>query len=258
VIGGSYIYSAEYCYYLSVPAFGFAARIGTGAAGRQILPPGSWTTTPSTGAAALAPIPKGGLGMLSDNEHGCPLRGESVASKASLLTDSGALSTANDPARPQLPNLAATVGVDGGGRMLVLEGPGTTDFSNSVKNAGWKLIRLLPNGGLDSAFGTDGGMPLPGFGEESVTSIAVDSRGRALVGGGSHRFRVVRIGTKAKIDHSFGSHGWTEAGFGKGTAAELVATTIDRQGRILAVGRVTSEALKTGQGIGLIRFLPGS
>lgn len=252
VIGGHYIYGAQYCYGPAVPAYAYTARLETGAPGARTIPVGSYSNLPSTDVSALTPAPDGGLAVLINDGSGCPLRGSGRLFTTSFLNADGTVA-AMDSARPVIPDLEDTLGVDPNGRMLAVEGP--------VELAGtgvpWKLIRLLPNGDFDTSFGSGGGMMLPGFDEESVHSISVDSRGRALIGGGNRRFRLVRIGTKAKIDHSFGNHGWAEAGFGKGTIAALSATTIDAKGRILAAGRVQDAALKTGEGIGIARFLPG-
>jgi uncharacterized delta-60 repeat protein len=255
VIGGTYVYADQYCYFTGVAAYAFVARIGTAGTGTQTIPTTAWTNVPSERVSALVPTPSGGLAALSQDGVGCELRGSAQSNTASVLSPGPVLAAGLDPNRPQIPNLQSTIAVDGQGRMLVAEGPEGIDFTG--ENHPWKLIRLLPNGDFDTSFGSNGGMRLLGFGEESVRSIVVDDKGRALVGGGDHRFRIVRVGTTAKIDHSFGDHGWTETGFGSGTSAELQAMTIDQKGRVVVAGRVHRKSLKTGEGVGLVRFLPG-
>jgi hypothetical protein len=101
-------------------------------------------------------------------------------------------------------------------------------------------------------------VPLTKLGAEGVDGLAIDAEQRPIVGGGESKFRVARFGTKGKIDKSFGDQGWVEVGFGPGSKATLDALSIDPENRIVAVGRVTSGALKTGVGVGLIRIRPGS
>jgi hypothetical protein len=253
VLGGTYWYWDYPCYSLAVGATAFVAPIDPAGAAVQNLAPTAYTEVPQNNVAALAPLPAGNLTALSDDTHVC---GHTLSGTSSLtkLSYGSTPAPALDPSRPQV--ALSSLAVDGKGRFLGLEGPEVFPFDGTA--APWKLMRLLPNGDFDLSFGFNGGFPLKKFGEEAVGGLAVDSKGRAVVAGGNRKFRLVRLRTNGTVDHGFGSHGWVEVGFGRGSKASPDAVTIDPKGRIVAAGPVTSSALKTGVGIGLTRILPGS
>jgi uncharacterized delta-60 repeat protein len=248
VLGGTYWYYVDYCYFTGVSSYGFAAPIDAFGPATQTLAPTAYTQFRQSNVYDFAPMPAGNLAvLLSDRRSSCSDRGEPETSTLSALTFGGAPAPALDPAGPQV--WLDLLAVDGQGRILGLEPPSSRgQFS--------KLIRLLPNGAFDPSFGENGGTPLKKFGEEPIGGIVTDAKGRITVAGGEGKFRLVRFGSKGKIDHSFGKHGWVEVGFGPHTQATPGAMTVDANGRILVAGRVTNPSLTTGEGIGLVRINP--
>jgi uncharacterized delta-60 repeat protein len=253
VLGGSYAYYADTCYGGIVPAYGFVAAVAAGS-GSQNLTSTAYTQVPQSSVSALAPMPGGNLAALSDPSKGCGLRGEPWSTTLSSLTYGNPPAPALDPSRPQVS--LSSLAVDANGRFLGLEGPEGFPFDGTAPP--WKLVRLLPSGDFDTGFGPKGAVYLTKFGEEAVGGVVVGANERPVVAGGDARFRLVRVGTKGKIDRGFGKSGWLEVGFGKGSKASPQALTIDAKGRVLAAGPVTSPSLKTGGGVALTRILPGS
>lgn len=250
VLGGSYVYYVDYCYLTGVRAYAFTAAIDPAGPAAQNIPPAGFTQFEGSDVTDLAPMTPGNLAVLSSGSGTCSDRGSPLLPTLSTVTFGGAAVPALDPARPR-PALKS-LAVDGKGRFLGVEG------ASPYTEPPWKLDRLLPSGAFDPAFGSNGGVPLPKFGDEPAGAVVVGANERPVVAGGESKFRLVRLGTKGKVDHSFGNHGWVEVGFGKGSKASPAALTINPKGRILAVGQVKSPALKTGEGIGLTRILPGS
>jgi uncharacterized delta-60 repeat protein len=251
VLGGSYLYYVDYCYFTGVQSYAFAAAIDPAGLATQSIAPTGYTQFQQSDVTDFAPMPGSNLAVLSNGSGACSNRGSIELPTLSALSFGSSPAPALDPARPR-PSLGA-LAVDARGRFLGLEGTAVFPFDGTTPP--WKLVRLLPNGDFDPGFGSAGGVPLKKFGDESVGGVVVGANERAVVAGGETRFRLVRFGTKGKIDHSFGSHGWVEVGFGKGSKASPAALTVDAKGRLLAAGRVTSPTLKTGEGIGLTRIL---
>jgi uncharacterized delta-60 repeat protein len=254
VLGGSYLYYVEYCYWIGVQAHAFATPIDPAGPAVQTVSPTTYTQFPHSDVTAFAPMPGGNLAVVSGGNRYCSSRGTAEFPTLSTLTFGTNPAPTLDPARPA--HSLGSLAVDSQGRFLGLEG--TEILETEGLPGSTKLIRLLSNGDFDPSFGENGGVPLKKFGEESVGGLVIDSKQRPIVAGGDTKFRFVRQGTKGKVDKSFGDHGWIEVGFGKGSKASPTGLTIDAKGRILAVGRVTSPALKTGEGICLTRILPGS
>ncbi|HKZ13156.1 MAG TPA: hypothetical protein VJL81_04845 [Solirubrobacterales bacterium] len=249
ILGGSYYYHGYICYGGAIEALAFVAPIDPAGPAVQNLAPTTYTEVPQSGISDFATMPGGNLAAVSNSSNGCPPRGAPWTTTLSALTYSGSPVPALDPGRPRL--VLSSLVVDAMGRFLGLEMP-----TESSTTQGWKLDRLLPNGVFDTAFGSNGGVPLKKFGEESVGALVLGAKERPVIAGGDTKFRLVRLGTKGKIDHSFGDHGWVEVGFGPGTKASPAAMTIDAKGRLLVAGRMTSSALKSGEGIGLSRIQP--
>lgn len=246
VLGGSYSYDLLYCRTLALQSSAFVSPIDPGGANFQTLAP---TQVQQNTVIDFASMPAGNLAVLSNSAPSCGNVGAPFAGTISALTYSSTPAPALDPIRPALS--LSTLAVDSYGRFLGLEGP--EELPSNGAAPPWKIVRLLPNGDFDTGFGSNGGVPLKKFGEESVGGLVVGADGRQVIAGGDNSFRLVRLGTKGKVDQSFGSHGWIEVGFGKGSKASPQALTIDAKGRVLAAGPVTSPSLKTGEGIGLTR-----
>jgi hypothetical protein len=246
----------DYCYFVGVHSYAFAAAVDPTGAGAQNIAPTAYTQFPPSDVARFAHMPAGNLAVLSAGKGNCSDHGAPGLVALGTLTFGSTPAPALDPARPAV--ALESFAVDSLGRFIGLTGPG--EWTGDYPPPG-KIIRLLPNGDFDPSFGSNGGLPLKKFGEESVNGLVVDSKNRPVVGGelsDGHKFAFVRLGTKGKIDHSFGKGGWVEVGVGPHTSGALEAMAADPQGRIVAAGRVTSSALKTGEGVFLTRILPGS
>ncbi|MET0306860.1 MAG: hypothetical protein ABW196_11640 [Solirubrobacterales bacterium] len=113
-----------------------------------------------------------------------------------------------------------------GGEMLV----GRLNASDPCKEARPEAVgRLLPNGGPDPSFSSDGFRPLSFVGP--VSAIAVDSLDRTLVVLGS---TVVRLTSRGKLDRRFGRQG---AAFLKlPGSSELASVIVPHSGRVLLAG----------------------
>jgi uncharacterized delta-60 repeat protein len=158
------------------------------------------------------------------------------------------------------------------GRLLILERP-------DGKAA--RVLRLRPDGALDSGFGRGGratvALPVAG---SAVSSIAVDDRGRAVLVGASSHARVgsqpksarsiiiaTRLRSTGRMDPEFGNDGWAKTGFGQRTklaaANEVLVVNrwqivgpqavLDPRGRLVVADTARSPQLLPG-GIVLSRY----
>jgi hypothetical protein len=203
----------------------------------------------------MEPLPDGNLATLSDEAGGCSHGGEANPVALTNYSYGSTAAPALDPARPRLP--IRSIALDGRGRMLGLEIYEEDDYYGGGRLPPLKLLRLSPDGDIDPSFGSGGGVPLKKFNLESIGGAVADAKNRPVIAGGDKKFRVLRLGTKGKVDQSFAKHGWLEVGFGAGSTASPEAEAVDAKGRVIVAGWVQSSTLKGGEGIGLIRILPG-
>jgi uncharacterized delta-60 repeat protein len=97
------------------------------------------------------------------------------------------------------------------------------------------LVRLLPNGGTDRSFGSEG-VQVVSLGEpyEFADSVAVQSDGRIIAGGFSGVYEgrssfgsavIVRLGGRGELDRSFSGSGWrrlsSQRNFGFASAVDI-------------------------------------
>jgi uncharacterized delta-60 repeat protein len=104
-------------------------------------------------------------------------------------------------------------------------------------DADFALARFKWNGALDPSFGTGGKVTTDlGSDGDYATSVAIDSRGRIVVGGGGRgtRFELARYEPDGTLDPSFGTGGKVTTDFGRPGALNSIA--IDARGRIVAAG----------------------
>jgi len=132
------------------------------------------------------------------------------------------------------------------------------------------LLRFLPDGRLDPAFGTGGRVwtdlvtlatPLRGavtgdvaLGSSTASAVAVQPDGKIVVGGstqsgGSTAFAVLRYLPDGRPDPSFGSDGLALTDFDPATNDAITALALLPDGRILAAGAA-------GDAAALARYLP--
>lgn len=138
----------------------------------------------------------------------------------------------------------AAVAIGKGGAVIVA-GAGCL----RVGECGFTVARLTADGELDQRFG-DGGKVTIHFGtpQESGTSLALDSRGRAVVAGticrGPHGkvhcdFAVMRLKQNGELDRRFGKDGRVATNLapkGRKAFTSLNAMAIDSRDRIVAAG----------------------
>jgi uncharacterized delta-60 repeat protein len=121
-------------------------------------------------------------------------------------------------------------------------------------DADFALARFRWDGTLDPSFGTDGKVTTD-FGTDGdyASSMAIDSRGRIVVGGGgpplsrcgsctgsAPGFELARYEPDGTLDPSFGSGGKVTTDFG--ARSRLNSIAIDGRGRIVAAGAAANHA----------------
>lgn len=130
------------------------------------------------------------------------------------------------------------VTVDEAGKIIVA-GSSDEDFA---------LIRLNPDGSLDSSFG-NGGIVTTDFGggsQDVAESIAIDAGGKLVVVGvsdrdGSDDFALARYNTNGSLDDAFGTKGLVVTSLGNNSKESARALTIDSRSKIIVAG-VTNRA----------------
>jgi uncharacterized delta-60 repeat protein len=103
------------------------------------------------------------------------------------------------------------------------------------------VARYRRNGDLDPSFGV-GGKVTTDFGttRDFANSVAIDARGRIVVGGGETRFELARYRSNGTLDPSFGAGGKVTTDFGDHSSLNSVA--IDAHNRIVAAGAAANHA----------------
>ncbi len=124
--------------------------------------------------------------------------------------------------------------VVGGSNCDVFENSGDPDFP-----CRFALARYRADGSLDGSFNGNGRV-VSSFGTyASLSSVAIDSKGRILAAGtqceGTCSFLVARYRANGHLDSSFGDGGSRTIKFGVQNEAKSMA--IDHEGRIVVVGR---------------------
>jgi uncharacterized delta-60 repeat protein len=181
----------------------------------------SCTPGPVTGSGTASPVVVSGLA--NGTSYSCNVAAVNAAgtgpSSASLpvtpsLDQDGQLDPAFGTAGVSQPIFAGTnesartVAIDAQNRILV----GGQTTVGSTRQFG--IARLLPDGALDTSFGTGGiaVVPTPGT-ESAVEGLAVDGKGRILVAGGSRdntdpsTFVIARLTENGALDTSFAGTG---------------------------------------------------
>lgn len=152
-----------------------------------------------------------------------------------------------------LPDWAQAMTLDSSGRVVVV---GRARHTNG--NDDFAIARFRSDGRLDTTFSSDGkvtvGFDLGGGNKDEAYSVAIDSKGRIIVAGyaqtagrGDYDFAVVRLLPDGRLDTSFDFDGKTTI-----PNFDLFATSddrasdvvIDKQGRIILVGQVSTDGKK--------------
>lgn len=252
IIGGQTAGPPQECYFggnsRPVP---FVARLTTsGAADASFFGAGAGYALGTQGtieAMALAPV--GELVLLTNLSVMCQEHENRMTVETGRLTETGLPSPALDPARPIF-QMEPELAVDQHGRSIVIQ---TEEFSEQPG----VVVRLLASGDVDRRFGFDGGLPLAGR-LEFPRALAVDDEGRPIIASGSASVELLRLRTDGKIDQSFGPRGVINGGGAGNYSGSVEDMELDARGRIYVLSAVKSTTLKTGCGIQVARFVPGS
>jgi len=144
---------------------------------------------------------------------------------------------------------ARTIAVDGSGRILV------AGESGSVL----AVARLLPNGTLDSTFGSGGKATFSAISQASTYGMAIDQSARPVfVGGLGASAYIARLTTSGALDTSFAGKGWSTFAATNNTNY-FTAIAIDSLQNIVAGGRADTVVARKGPfftDMLLARFLP--
>lgn len=125
-----------------------------------------------------------------------------------------------------------------GGKILAV---GPTSAQRDV----WTMIvRYLPNGRLDRSFSGDGVATIVAPQLKLMRTVAVDRKGRVVVGGTSKgggakppAFELARFKANGRLDRSFSRDGWARFN-PNGPGSKMVETVrLDGRGRIIAIGK---------------------
>lgn len=126
---------------------------------------------------------------------------------------------------------------------------------NLSNNRGTRMVRILPNGTIDSTFADNGYLILN---EDYLTSLEIDANGNLLLGGVceqgcnyEYQYTVARFLPSGQLDSTFGINGWAQAAFDlQGYDALL---TIAPSGKVIVAGALgTSPSQLTA--VGVARF----
>lgn len=150
---------------------------------------------------------------------------------------------------------ASAVAVLTNGKILV---------AGSSTGLGFAVIRCLPDGTLDSSFGSAGiSTAFVGTSGGSLRGMALQSDGKILLVGSAARnssfgysvtdFATVRFLPDGALDTSFGSGGKVITAFSANNS-EAAAVVVQGDGKIVVVG--SNLATKTGYDFAAIRYLP--
>jgi uncharacterized delta-60 repeat protein len=141
----------------------------------------------------------------------------------------------------------------------------------SKRKSSQLVMRLLPDGAVDPGFGRTGRVQLVSPKGTSFASLALDRRGNLLLAGRSARrvsksrknrlrrstFLLARMTENGNVDRSFGRRGSIRTGFGGPSSSFATQIMLDRRGRILVGGGVSTPKLRTGGGYAIARYLGG-
>ena len=155
---------------------------------------------------------------------------------------------------PYSQGTAVAVAPDGG---IVLAGNATDSPAHSAV----ALVRLLPDGTPDPAFGTDGVVRAQlGSDTSQALALDIDAAGRILVAGdaddgnGRPALSIARFSPSGALDESFGSGGRTvvQLGDGAGRFSAGTALTVLPGGGVLVAGEASDS--RGNQQMVLLRF----
>lgn len=152
---------------------------------------------------------------------------------------------------------AYTVTVQPDGKLLLAGSSDTGDF-----NRDFSVVRLNANGSLDTTFSSDGKAAFAvGLEDDSVRSVAVQSDGKILLGGGTDGdYGVVRLNADGSLDRGFGTliNGF-ETVIGTNGNDVIIGSDVrdnitGNAGKDLIDGGAGADSISTGSGADVIRY----
>lgn len=127
---------------------------------------------------------------------------------------------------------AYAVAIQADGKIIV------AGSSNDAGNANFALVRSLPDGTPDAAFGTDGKVTTDfNGGPDTAVSVAIQSDGKIVVAGSATGFGVARYHSDGTLDPTFNSTGKVTTSF-PGNSANAAKVLVQGDGKIVAAGYV--------------------
>jgi hypothetical protein len=248
IVGGSYeVEHSPSCFYPSAYSPYVGRLTTTGAVDTSFAGKGYVTREEDGSISALVPTPDGGVATLTRTAT-CFEHADRPPAPFTSYLENGEPNPGLDPARPSA--YWSMVGLDPQSRALVVQ---QVDVDPFGPEEGLRLMRLLPNGDVDSTFGFGGGIPLQKP-VDTASAAALDGNGRAILGRGKNLVRYTADGHR---DWKFGPHGVLGLGKAGGTDFEVSDLAVDGRGRIYAAGLVQDSAAKSGEALQVVRILPG-
>jgi uncharacterized delta-60 repeat protein len=106
------------------------------------------------------------------------------------------------------------------------------------------LVRLNPNGSLDTTFGSGGAVATPIGRFARLHAVALQSDGKIVAAGnrvdvlGSNLLAIVRYNTNGSLDTSFDGDGIVRTGYGPNISDDIEGLALQTDGKIVVAGRV--------------------
>ncbi len=127
------------------------------------------------------------------------------------------------------------------GRNAILQSDGKiviTGYSNNASGDSISIVRLNPDGSLDTSFGTNGKIyyNIPSKSYCVAESIALQTDGKVLIAGHADGdFALLRYNSNGTLDTSFGNSGYTTTDFGN-SQDKSYAIAIQNDNKIILAG----------------------
>ncbi len=150
------------------------------------------------------------------------------------------------------------------GTILLLAQTAVSPFADEPTMS--KVLRLLPDGRPDPAFGRRGSLTLPlgqraefsaispGPRDEVLLAGSVSRRPAAVSDQGRSQLLLMRLTSAGRVDRSFGRAGRVATRF-RGATVTATDLAVDPRGRIVVGGRLFNRHLATPNLLGLARYL---
>ncbi|MBL7939931.1 MAG: T9SS type A sorting domain-containing protein [Flavobacteriales bacterium] len=136
--------------------------------------------------------------------------------------------------------------VGGNGRAMAIQPDGKILLAGDATqgiDADYALVRYLPDGSLDPAFGTGGQVLVGGSGDDIARAILLQPDGKIILGGrggpSNDQFYMVRFTDTGTLDATFGTNGEVTGFMGSG-GNEGYAMALQADGKFLLAGSASN------------------